>query len=95
MEYQANTMSGGTKTFRSADGSVFRENGRELSAEEIDSVSWNDGAPSWEDYYETKQQLQKAATDRDAVLAYQLNVLDPAHTRLDRAYPVVTHTHYM
>ena len=82
LEDQASTLPDGTMVFRSADGRVLTEHGRELTPDEVPDVAWQEGAPAWEAYLAKKQHMQNLSSDRDDILRYQRDVLDPAHQRL-------------
>ena len=78
----------GRAVFRDGAGIVLTEDGELLPAEAAEQIDWPSGAPSWEEYRARKQALSRAQADRDEVLRYQLQVLDPAFARMaDQEHP--------
>ena len=85
---RAARMADGRAAFRDGAGNVLTEDGELLPAEAADQIDWPPGAPSWEDYRARKQAHERAQADRDEVLRYQLQVLDPAFARMaDEQHP--------
>lgn len=82
LQGRADRLPDGTRVYRDADGSAFAEGGRKLTAEEFESVVWHEGAPTWEAYKAKKEAHEKVLQDREAILRYQRDVLDPARHRL-------------
>lgn len=56
---KANTTEGGTAIFQAADGSVYTQDGQLLKGDELDSITWPDDAPSWEEYQKLQRDLQE------------------------------------
>ncbi|MCG8604358.1 hypothetical protein MJD09_05080 [bacterium] len=79
----ASTLPDGTKVFRSADGKAYTEDGHQLTDDEKATVTWKVGAPGYEELLAKKQAHRKALEEREAILRYQREVLDPARRRMD------------
>jgi hypothetical protein len=81
---QADTLPGGTRVYRTADGEkAYTEDGRLLSGEEMESVAWSDDAPTWEEFEAQRQELEQLEQAKREVLDYQEDVLDPARERMN------------
>lgn len=79
---QANVLPNGTRAFRAADGKVYAEDGRLIDGDDLASIHWHDGAPSYEDYLARKKAADDARAGYDAILRYQTDVLGHARDRL-------------
>lgn len=56
----ASTTIDGRSVFRNADGTVYDQDGNEITSDELDGVTWRDNAPSWEGYQHQLQDLKDA-----------------------------------
>ncbi len=82
MRDNAARLDDGTLVFRStADGHVYTEDGRKLSAEEASGIAFSENAPSREDYNQAKNSVETARTQKTEVEAYQRDI-DHAQERL-------------
>lgn len=82
MEEEAHTLNG-KKVFFSRDGKrAYTENGEEVSAADMERITRNDDAPTWEDY-------EAAKKEREDITRYQEGVLSPIKERInDKENPV-------
>ena len=84
MKAGAATMADGTRVYRTSDGErAYTEDGRLLTRAEMESIEWPEDAPSWEEFQAQERRLQQLETERQKVLRYQEDVLDPARRQMD------------
>ncbi|MEM6537383.1 MAG: hypothetical protein AAF668_06595 [Pseudomonadota bacterium] len=52
-------LADGTLVFRATDGRILTENGRVLTGEEADGITWPENAPSWEAFQDQAQRCKQ------------------------------------
>lgn len=78
----ASTLPDGTRVFRTTDGRVVTEDGQEIEGDVLDSITWREGAPTYEEHQRRKRAVADAQAQHDAWLRYQTDVLGAARGRL-------------
>lgn len=78
----ASTLPDGTRVFRDGDGNVRTEDGRLIEGDELDQITWRDGAPSYEDILARRQAIERAEQAIEAIRRYQVDVLGTVRDRL-------------
>jgi hypothetical protein len=71
----------GTKVFRAVDGTVWTEDGQNVS-HLATHIEWKGHEPSWEDYLRQRDKAAGLQTQLDAWRHYQVDVLGGARERL-------------
>lgn len=85
----ANKLPDGTAIFKDDDGQVWAEDGRLVEAEELESVVWNEGAPSYAEYRQRKQAVEAHRLRIEDLRRYQVDVLGNARDKLqDKQNPL-------
>ena len=72
----------GRAVFRDAAGNLLTEDGRLVTPEKRATLQWHEDMPDWESYQARKRAYEQAQVQRDALLRYQFEILDPAFDRL-------------
>jgi hypothetical protein len=78
---RAAALPDGTKGFRAADGTVWTEDGQDVS-HLATHIEWKGHEPSWEDYVRQREKAAELQTQLDAWRHYQVDVLGGARERL-------------
>ena len=78
----ANKLPDGTVIFKDKEGSIWTENGRLVTEAELESVKWNENAPSYEDYIKRRQAVEDLQRHIVALRRYQVDVLGHSRNRL-------------
>lgn len=78
---RAAALPDGTKVFRAADGTVWTEDGQDVS-HLATHIEWKGHEPSWEDYLRQRDKAAELQTQLDAWRHYQVDVLGGARERL-------------
>jgi hypothetical protein len=78
---RAAALPDGTKVFRAADGTVWTEDGQDVS-HLATHIEWKGHEPSWEDYLRQRDKAPELQAQLDAWRHYQVDVLGGARERL-------------
>jgi hypothetical protein len=72
----------GRKVFRSKDGRLIAEDGKDVTDRKREITGLKEGTPGWEEFRREQDALAEIERRRREIEAYQREVLDPAKTRL-------------
>ena len=86
----ANKLPDGTSVFMNNDGDIVAEDGRKLKADEIESLSWHDGAISYEEYLVRQMAVVETTQRIDRLRRYQVDTLGHMRERMQDKHDVVT-----
>jgi hypothetical protein len=78
---RAAALPDGTKVFRATDGTLWTEDGQDVS-HLATHIEWKGHEPSWEDYLRQRDKAAELQTQLDAWRHYQVDVLGGARERL-------------
>ena len=79
---KASTLPDGAQVYRDAEGNVRTEDGTLVEGDDLDRITWREGAPSYEDIAAARRAAADAQANYDAILRYQTDVLGRARDRL-------------
>ena len=87
---KANMLPDGTAVFMDENGDIITENQRKLEPDEIASLSWKDGAISYEEYLARKQAVEETVERIERLRHYQVDTLGHMRQRMHDTTDVVT-----
>lgn len=79
---RASTLPDGTKVFLADDGTAYTEDGRVLDQDEVRTVDWREGGPSWDEAQASRKAYNEAQRRYDEVAHYN-NRLDQINHELN------------
>ena len=80
----SNKLSDGRLVFKNQQGQVITENKEHITDPVLlESIVWQDNAPSYEDYISSRDKIEKSQNKIDALTDYQINVLGTSKDRLE------------
>lgn len=83
IENRASRLRNGVRVFRRADGAIVDETGRVISNEEVASIVWKPGSPSYEAYLRAKTAMEESKVSLAELQLYQIDVLGKWRDRLE------------
>jgi hypothetical protein len=73
----------GRRVYRTADGKrAFREDGTELTQQQMDAVDWKGGEPTWEEHQKPRHQVDAAIEEREQIGEFR-DRIDTQRRRID------------
>ncbi|MEM0987350.1 MAG: hypothetical protein AAGK00_00615 [Pseudomonadota bacterium] len=86
---KANRLPDGSKAFKTADGRVVDEHGRDVGHDDAAGVVWRDGAPTWEEYKAAKDAAAEADARLFALYDYQTDLAETRERLENEDEPVM------